>query len=464
MMQPCAFMARCNMFKNVHSHKKGNTHYARGSTTVVVPRDHTDYDFISPCKSLFDIATNNLAAYSGRKQVRVGGSLHALRVFNFGRETLTQVFANGLRAPLPMIDLNRVVLYPGTRVTTLAAHTPDDVVGLLKLAMPSKLELRDNVVVAQYFRLVAPTHTEIRAICRSMHFSEELVAQLERAPVFSTTTTIGDCLCLDLVTLTLIPSELFGIHDNVLEVFTNTMVSTKDTTNAPAHILDNTGVPLQAPKHANGVTYERSAVSNCVFVYHDCPTTMRFTHDSGMVTEIPQVQDHSRAEGFYKDWHLIDENGQFSISSTFIERSKMSNATGFFVRRIEAMNYMPKKEIEEIYNRFLTQQDQLIQNVRNNLRDFVKEVATGMEATRQTVERTLKDKEFDGQSKINKLADEIEKLKREFAKAEREKEDLRQENKELRSYKRELADVLKVVGSVVALGAVVLSQFKTKKK
>ena len=142
----------------------------------------------------------------------------------------------------------------------------------------------------------------------------------------------------------------------------------------------------------------------------------------------------------------------------------MSNATGFFVRRIEAMNYMPKKEIEEIYTRFLTQQDQLIQNVRNNLRDFVKEVATGMEATRQTVERTLKDKEFDGQSKINKLADEIEKLKREYAKAEREKEDLRQENKELRSYKREFADVLKVVGSVVALGAVVLSQFKTKKK
>lgn len=452
------------MFKNAPAYKKGKTRYVQGRTTVLSARNNTDHDFTACCRDLFDISGSNFAVYAQQRQMRVGGPLQAVRVFNFGRENITHVMQNGLRVALPMVDIDKVVLFPGTRASKIVPQTPADLVGLIRLASQTEIPLQGNIVVAQYHRIVAGNAQEIRLLCRSMHFHNDAIEQLERTPLVPTVTANGDGVSLDIVTITVFSSTELANDDNVLEIFTNVMVSTKDTNYAPAHILDKTAVVMHSGQEASGLLYERSTVSNCVFVYHDQPTTMRYTHDCGMVIEITQVQDLSRPEGFYKEWHTIDGSGKFVILKTFIERSKISNATGFFVRRVEALNYTPKKELKEIYESFLELQQQIVASFRAEIRETVKSIVTKMEDTRQTLEKGVRETSQEQQATVDKLKEEVDKLKREASKAEREKEDLRQENKELRSFKREIADVLKVVGSVVGLGAVILSQYKSKKK
>lgn len=452
------------MSTNVHSHQKDNTHITKGNCTVLLPKNHTDTEFLNAVRYLFGISNTSLSNASGIKNLRSGGAISATKVFNFGRDDLTHVLPHGFRTPLPASEYQGVFVGTGKRLT-YRPHTPEDTMGITQLAVAAGIDLHNKIAIAKNFRLVAPTLQELRSICRCMHFPPEVIADIERAPTFTTETMTGTQLSLDVILLITLDPTVMEHHEHILEVYSNEMISRKDIWQAPAHVNDRTGVPMEPPRPVeSGIHYERSTVSNCVLVYHDVPYTQRYTHDCGMVVEVAQVRDHTRPEGFYKEWHHLDESGRLRITNKFIERSRLSNKTGFFVRQLEALNYMPEKEIQEIYETIFKTVNNVAEQLALGLRQASKDIATRAEIQATTAEQIWRERNSRESTTAQRLREEIESLKKANQKQEKEKEDLQREMKEARSFKKETSELLKVVASSIGLVAVVLTQFKPKKK
>jgi chromosome segregation ATPase len=137
---------------------------------------------------------------------------------------------------------------------------------------------------------------------------------------------------------------------------------------------------------------------------------------------------------------------------------------GFFVRAYEANLYKPSHEIEEIYTGLRKQLEAIAKDITQQLNQTFERILADNTATKKTVDRITQESEARADARIGKMQEEIDRLKKENVKHEREKDDLRHEMREAKSFKKETADVLKVVGASIGLVAVILTQFKPKKK
>lgn len=451
------------MSVNAYSRRKDNAHIVLGGQSFILPADYTDYNFLTPIKQLFGIAPMGTGLGSNYSDTRTGGTVAVTKVFNFGRDPLTHVMANGMRCALPMLDINRLVVQG--KPYQARPHSPEELVALLKFSGMYNIPLDNNIIIAQYYRLAAQTDDELRTIARSMHVSDNITTALERCPTFVTWTTEGQWKCLDILILTTVPDTTWSQHDNVLEAHSNVYISRKSIQKAPAHTNDRSGAAVESSNSkSTGILYERSTVSNCVLVYHDIGYSHRYTHDCGVVVEIPQVQDTSRKEGFYKEWHYFNEHGKLVIKHHFIERNKIGPAAGFFTRSMEALNYTPKKEIEEIYETIGESFRAFAEQLKQSVREVQREITTGLDSAQATNEKIVREMFSRDQAERKTLHEEMERMRREMAKAQRENEDLRQEVKESKNFKRELVEVIRVVGALIGLSTVIISQSKSKKK
>lgn len=422
---------------------KDKTYLVKGGQYVLSPIGNASSNFFNYCKFLFNISDNLLSNNSGRTAIRVGTSLHVSRVFNFSRVELTHVLNNGLRTFVPSIDINHV--YTSSNGITSNSRCTEDLSGLMHLFTQREL-LRDNVVICNFHRIVVPTKQQLQESLRCLHLDDADVAKLERSTFINTENITGNYLSLDFVTITIIDGGLFGQEINVMETLTNQMFSRRSLTDAPAHILDNSGVAIHTPSSlalseeqlfdqtlVSGSNYERSIVSNCKIVIHDaayerhCPIR-RWTWDCGRVIYTPVVIDTTVKEGIYKEWHFI-KNGKLTIETSWHPLKDITAKLGYYLMKQEAIDRKPKNEIEEIYVGFNSALDsfenvlktgfkELLVDVKYMRRDLTKEITKSFENTLEkafkVIAAKVSERTFEEKSKQAYFEKEIKSLKEEL--------------------------------------------------
>lgn len=352
------------MFVNYHARMKGPTSYVEGETKFYLA---TSGNTLARARTIFGLEQDPMhQPGSSYSPMRCSTSSSSKRVYNFTRQPLTHVEIGGFRSQLQVIRLDQDVVSPYavpvnprsvrgplfTSTTKEVMSIQSDLYQLFLILNELGMNCRGCVVIIEFHRVLGATVEDLRSSLRSLITDDASVEQLERMGVEEIPRGVGVTGYMrDFLSVTLVHESSFGEYENMLELHTGVMVSSRSLELAPAHVLDPSGSIMGSDVLTPHELKGKASVATYCMVYHDYEGPTKFFRDHGVVVTVPWVQDFTRPEGFYKTWHEYNESGKLVQRQLYIVRKEANEKAGIFLSKGEAMAWAPEDEIKEFRNK-----------------------------------------------------------------------------------------------------------------
>lgn len=465
------------MFVNHHARMKGPAANVEGETKFYLDNSGNT---LARARVIFGLEQDPVRQPgSSYAPMRCSTSSRSTRVYNFTRQNLTLVDVGGFRSQLQVIKLDQDVASPyatpvnsRTKRSPLFSHVMDavsvqsDLYQLFLTLNDLGMNCRGCAVIVEFHRVLGETVTDLRSSIRSLIADPEVVEALERQGVEQIPMGVGvKGYMRDFLSLTLVHESSFGEFENVLELHTGVMLSTRNLEHANAHVLDPSrsimGTDVLGVNELKG----QASVATYCMVYHDFPGPARFFRDHGVVVSVPWVQDSTRPEGFHKTWHEYNESGKLVQRQLHIPRKDVSPKVGIFLSKGEAMAWSPEEELKEYRNRMVELLGKMTsafnetvarctrefsQRLEKHFSEMFAQLSTESAQTRSLLKQ-MQEAAAAAEAQRLKHEEEIARLKREVERA-----------KDSRGKTNDILKIIQVLGGIIV--TVIIPLLRPKKK
>lgn len=262
-----------------------------------------------------------------------------IRVFNFTGLPLTQIFQNGLRAPMDPINL-----IPYT-VPRSASRLRSDVQTLLELM--SVDDYKDTVTIVQRFTLHARDDEDMMLIIGNSTLPAELKDQLKGTEYKKSQVGDKTYYAIDGMFMTFISKAELRSYMGALEAHSGVFVSRDDLAQCQPHPYDRNQTLVQGLGFEDDV--DKAAVTSYRYVYHDTMPQQVYANIAGLVIAVPLMHDTNEKVGIHIATSVPQKGTLIAtVHKLFIDPRDIVEKNGFYVSEKAAQVQLRQEQMDNL--------------------------------------------------------------------------------------------------------------------